>query len=112
MKTIKEHTPIEDAKILDEARTYLRANAPQVKTIMRDNAFTGSITVTERIDKGAEGYEVISNTFEDLDALKDYYGKPTIKKSVKKSTGNIRKSAKRNSGTIKKILAKFKSKKR
>lgn len=112
MKTIKEHTPIEDANILEEARLYLRANAPQVKTIVRDNTFTGSITITERIDKGAEGYEVISKTFKDLDELKDHYAKSTIKKSAKKPARKLRKSLKGNSGTIKKVLAKLKPKKR
>lgn len=112
MKTIKEHTPIEDANILEKARIYLRANAPQVKTIMRDNTFTGSITITERIDNGPDGYEVISITFKDLNELKDHYVKPTTTKSAKKPARKLRKSTKRNRGTVKKVLAKLKPKKR
>lgn len=72
----KEHfevDPKEVADTLEEARLWLRKNAKQVKTIQMDPYFTKQITVTERIDKGPEGYETVSRTFSKVEEMYDYY---------------------------------------
>jgi len=109
MKPHKKHTPKRDAKLLIDTRKYLRANAPQVKFIDIDNLFTGSITTTERQDKGKKGYKQFTRNFKSLDELKKFYDK---KSPVKKSSGKIRRPVVKPIRKTKDIVEKKQSKKR
>ena len=114
-KEHKEHTPKKDAKLLEDVRIYLRANAPQVKFIIIDNLFTGVITVTERESfKTKPGYKSIELKFNDFDELKKHYAPISSKTSRRNASANSkpRNKPKGNSRSAKGKVEKHKPKKR
>ena len=82
-------------KEVDEVRSWLRANAKQVKGFDLDITFNkGSITTHERKDLGSKGYKKIAHKFASFEELKKHYGKL----SKKSSTKNASKGQKRMGG--------------
>lgn len=80
-------TKVQFVKEFTEVRTWLRANAKQVKGFEVDNTFNkGSIVAYEKEDYGPKGHKMIPFKFASFKDLKAHYGHSNKKSSTKNST--------------------------
>lgn len=94
-------------KLDADLKKYLRANAPQVKFILVDHLFTGTITLTERQPLKKGGYKQVVKEFKDFDEVKSHYGTAKQKASVgnEKSDSKPRSKFKKRGRNAKKAVA-------